>query len=131
MVGEPVGTHDAHLPLVAWRVLQRYGAAPSLEVSPSYVLKDLRVQAELSRQALQLPVLLLQFLQPFSLVHPFSPAIAREVSGTPDSTVLIDARRCPCCSHAAHGRLVDPLYLGKTFFDLFDLLLVDKLSLSA
>ncbi len=68
-VGEPVGTHDAHLPLVAWHVLQRYGAAPGLEVSPGDVLKDLLVQAEFSHQALQLPVLLLQFLQPLRLVH--------------------------------------------------------------
>lgn len=69
VVGEPVGTHDAHLPLVAWHVPQRYGAAPGLEVSPGDVLKDLFIQAEFSHQALQLPVFLLQFLQPFSLVH--------------------------------------------------------------
>ena len=69
MVGQPVGTHDAHLPLLAWHVSQRYGAAPGLEVSPGDVLKDLLVQAEFSYQPLQLAVFLLQFLQPFRLVH--------------------------------------------------------------
>ena len=60
VAGEPVGTHDAHLPLVAGHVPQRYGADPGLEVSPGDVLKYLLVQTEFSHQTLQLGVLLLQ-----------------------------------------------------------------------
>uniref|UniRef100_E6QKJ2 Uncharacterized protein n=1 Tax=mine drainage metagenome TaxID=410659 RepID=E6QKJ2_9ZZZZ len=92
VVDEPVGTHDAHLPLVALHVPQRYVAAPGLEVSPGDVLKNLLVQAEFGHQTLQLPVLLLQFLQSLRLVH-----LQAAILLTPSVVRLLRDSGLPAC----------------------------------
>jgi hypothetical protein len=67
--GEPVGTYDAHSAHAVWHAPRRYSAVRGLKVSRGDVLKNLLVRTQLGNQALELRVLLLQFLQPLGLVH--------------------------------------------------------------